>query len=581
MTHPHDFSLLNDLLDGRMGWSAAEELRRRLAEEPELGSAYDELVRLRAGLQALPRRAPPADFLEGVRARAGLPPRVAAVAASPALPAGGGGAGHAGSGAPGHVIPLRRRFLPLAAAAGLLMGLGGFALWRLRDRSDASPSTQSAAKRDLEGASRAAETKDAHEKLPMATPGAPAPTAPSREQATGAATPHFGAPGGAVAPGLRSPSDELMAPPAAGGPEVRKDAEPGLGALPGSGPAAPDAAPTASTAPGAMPPAPGAPRGGAPSPAEGARGRGSRREPATDDGTPAGGGGAGTGDAAATGSRAPGAKTTGAAADLAWARADADDVVVLRATGYDAARADVTLLLAAVRGGAPVEGRLKDATHLPGARRDPAPGHSRMRSGPTWSDRPRRSPKRPASRRRPTSPPTLPAMPSESSRPHGRVDAGHVRRRDDGSGVGAVLDGAPRGRLGEEVGGGDARSVGEHAPCEGLAPGTAGKRAPAGPGRASPPHPPRAPPLPRADRTPAPRRRDHAREARGSCGRRRPCADGGGRPRRREGQGAAARADRQGRRAARAPAGCRRFPTTRTHRGAAALTIAHRGSRSS
>lgn len=54
MTHPHDVALLNDLVDDRLTPAAADDLRRRLADEPALAAAYAELRRMRAALAAMP-----------------------------------------------------------------------------------------------------------------------------------------------------------------------------------------------------------------------------------------------------------------------------------------------------------------------------------------------------------------------------------------------------------------------------------------------------------------------------------------------------------------------------------------------
>ena len=358
MTHPHDFALLNDLLDGRMGWSATEELRRRLVEEPELGSAYDELVRLRAGLGALPRRAPPADFLAGVRARAGLAPAVEAAPAStsvsaPASDAGGAGAAPISSReAPaggGKVLRFPRRFLPLTAAAGLLVGLGAFALWGLRDRMDASAPVQSAGDHASPTASPEEATgyaagsaggKTGKKVGAPAKPGAPGLSEGKGTEGRGAvpkpealdaslpegARPHYGAPGGAVVPGLRAPTDD----PA-----------------------------------GAAPPRPAPELAGT----DLAR----ARDGASRAGAGGGGGGtAGTGELSAD---SPGAKTeaerarpAGGPAEgklralesgLSWARPGADEVLVVHAADFDGARADVALLLAAVRSGSAVDGAVE------------------------------------------------------------------------------------------------------------------------------------------------------------------------------------------------------------------------------
>ena len=70
--HPHDLALLYDLVDGRLAPRAADELSRRLAEEPDLRAVHEGILALRRRLAALPTPALPSDFLERVRAKAGF-----------------------------------------------------------------------------------------------------------------------------------------------------------------------------------------------------------------------------------------------------------------------------------------------------------------------------------------------------------------------------------------------------------------------------------------------------------------------------------------------------------------------------
>jgi anti-sigma factor RsiW len=105
MTHPHDLALLYDLLDARIAPAAAEELRKRIGEEPELAAAWDELKRMRDGLRALPTPPVPSAFLEGVKARAGI---VDKAPAKPS-PAGKGAPASAAPGAAGTGRVLRMR----------------------------------------------------------------------------------------------------------------------------------------------------------------------------------------------------------------------------------------------------------------------------------------------------------------------------------------------------------------------------------------------------------------------------------------------------------------------------------------
>ncbi|MBL9088729.1 MAG: hypothetical protein JNM10_16445, partial [Planctomycetia bacterium] len=174
MTHPHDVALLNDLVDDRLTPAAAEDLRRRLADEPALAAAHAELLRMRAALAAMPVPvAVPADFLARVRARAGLPPVAADRAAGrpvaaaprngaaaappvadPSVPAAppsiaaptGPAARPESSDAPassapraataprteggGRVFALSRFAVPLAAGVGLVVGAGLYAALR-------------------------------------------------------------------------------------------------------------------------------------------------------------------------------------------------------------------------------------------------------------------------------------------------------------------------------------------------------------------------------------------------------------------------------------------------------------------
>jgi len=275
MTHPHDFALLNDLLDERLSPAAEDDLRRRLADEPALAATYAELVRMRDALAARPAPvAAPADFVAQVRVRAGLPPSVAAPAATRSV--GPSGSGPSGSGplgdtrakgpggpvgwradavpdasapsrTPTHsrapsggsaAFSARSRFVvPIAAMLGIAFGAG---LWlALRtdesygDRPDAGAATLGAVAPAREDGAGAPPVEPSAAVALEGTTGAPSsPTPGSSAPWTGrgetgpipSGTPSggFRAPGGAVPDGLRAPSDAPGAPgePAAG----KKDA---------------------------------------------------------------------------------------------------------------------------------------------------------------------------------------------------------------------------------------------------------------------------------------------------------------------------------------------------------------------
>src|SRR5690348_2273379 len=126
MTHPHDLALLYDLLDGRIAPAAAEELRKRLGEEPELAAAWEELQRMREGLRALPTPPVPSGFLESVRARAGLPVPAAGSRLDGAASSGAPAEPPAEAPARGKVFRLRPWAFAAAAGVGIVAGLAGY-----------------------------------------------------------------------------------------------------------------------------------------------------------------------------------------------------------------------------------------------------------------------------------------------------------------------------------------------------------------------------------------------------------------------------------------------------------------------
>jgi negative regulator of sigma E activity len=192
MSHSHDDALLYDLVDGRLGERAAEDLRRRLRDEPSLRASWEEIQRMRAGLRALPVPAVPGDFLARVRAQAG-----AAGATAPA----------------GRVLRLRRARPWMAAAAAVALAALLGEVWLTASTPERAPGTQS---------------QEVAREAPRARDDAPAPDAATgtvarREKgmeraarATPAGPPAgpFRAPGGAIPPGLREPSDAPPPPPA-------------------------------------------------------------------------------------------------------------------------------------------------------------------------------------------------------------------------------------------------------------------------------------------------------------------------------------------------------------------------------
>ena len=383
MTHPHDAAQLNDLVDGRLSPTAADELRRRLHDEPELAAALEELRRLRAALRALPAPSVPPDFLARVRERAGLP-SAQAVAAQEAA---------ASSRPAGRVVLFRRLALPIAAAVGVALGAAIFRVTRMGSAGGGVHGDATVANAYVE--KRAAPASAAPPVDPRTDPG-------RLSWPEGKPNPAL-RPGGGVPPGLRQPTDDpdaarradaaaRPAPPAAaapaattggaagttpddglarsqpagdteapaptpsarfgaGGPPPRPTPPPaGPSAPPPTTPALPPPAapPTPELArPGEVgePSGPGAPEGADKVPgarddgtfkAHGTRTRGTpgpARPPATD---------AGRGDAPSASEKAK------ASPDGTWS-AGVDDVLYVRAASYDDARAQVALALASLR----------------------------------------------------------------------------------------------------------------------------------------------------------------------------------------------------------------------------------------
>ena len=392
MLHPHDEALLYDLLDGRLAPAAADEVRRRIDDEPELRAAWDDLGRIRAHLRALPTTPVPEAFGAAVRARAGLPPAVVAsngsvhgaaprsIAASDVESAAGPRTERpprAPSSALGPEASVERRAeapvlrMPrwwMAAAARLGVALGAGVFWALaQEKASVHTAVETGA----------VPRKRAPVSDPASSGGPAAPYGATREESkpagTGAATggtPHYGAPGGGVAPGLREPSDSSVGPPPGGSPAAPagagtsgapapggvRDAE-GDGAGPGPTPvelaksrdastrggggggvAPPAPVPPAPVPPTLTPPTsggfPGAPAMGDGPPVDPARGAGWKSAEPSVDG-PA---------VPAEDEKTLAGALPAATATRRWASEGVDDVVVLRADSLDAARAEIALL---------------------------------------------------------------------------------------------------------------------------------------------------------------------------------------------------------------------------------------------
>src|SRR5205814_6820935 len=126
------------LLDGRLAGEAALELRRRIADEPDLSAAWDDLQRMREGLKALPSPAVPAGFLDSVRSRAGLSTmnEVGSGTGPPSL-----------AKEPGRIFRLRPVRPWMLAAAGLGV-VAGVAAWLAagKQSEETQPGTATAAR---------------------------------------------------------------------------------------------------------------------------------------------------------------------------------------------------------------------------------------------------------------------------------------------------------------------------------------------------------------------------------------------------------------------------------------------------
>jgi negative regulator of sigma E activity len=315
VTHPHDFALLCDLLDGRLAPRAEDDLRRRLDEEPALRAEWDDLRRIRAGVRALATPALPADFAARVRAAAGAPVPAAPagdvspaatpppVPAAPAAPE-EGREGPVAAPPAGRLLRMRPALLAAAAAVVLAVGVGVL-LATSPGRPEAGDRAETARREepvlDREAwRSREADRTVARDGLGDALPpaGAPppavgVPTDGGVPTAGGGAPPaaapgRFGPPG-AIPPNLRTPRDASEPAP---DPAASRPAAP-----------APEPAPTPTAT------------AAAPKPAE---------VPKSKDGP-----------------------------DLAWAFAGVDDVLVIEAAGLEEGRARVAVLLADLRAAGP------------------------------------------------------------------------------------------------------------------------------------------------------------------------------------------------------------------------------------
>lgn len=382
MLHPHDEALLYDLLDGRLAPAAADEVRRRIDDEPELRAAWDDLGRIRAHLRALPTTPVPDAFVASVRARAGLPPAVVASNGSVhgqaprSIAADVGGLAPreapAATAAPSDPVATvdRRGEAPvlrmprwwMAAAAGLGVALGAGVFWALdQEKTSVQHAVETGA-----AAARGAPSS-----------GPPSPYGAARAESKAGATPvptagvpHYGAPGGGVPAGLREPTDAPLPLPLPGSepgappvgersrlsppPDVPDAEGAGAGPAPAPGESAntglaksQDASTTGGGGGGAVPPSVRPPPPVQPTsggfPATPAMGDGPPPDPArtprwkapvpSPDGS----------DGPAEGAPRAGALSA-ATSTRNWAAEGVDDVVVLRADSLDAARAEIALL---------------------------------------------------------------------------------------------------------------------------------------------------------------------------------------------------------------------------------------------
>jgi len=173
---------VHDLVDGRLGPQEAERERARIAADPALREAHDDLLRVRDFVRSrVPSGealTPPPGFSERLRARLDAE----RVAIAPRL---------------GRRLP---RVLALAYAAAALVVVGATVAYVARDEPTEHALSASA---ESEEATLAAVREQVADAQPSATAVPPPAGAP-------AAT--FGAPGGSVRPGLRRTKEETAEP---------------------------------------------------------------------------------------------------------------------------------------------------------------------------------------------------------------------------------------------------------------------------------------------------------------------------------------------------------------------------------
>jgi len=325
--HPHDLALLYDLVDGRLAPRAADELARRLGEEPKLRTAYEGLLALRRRLAALPTPSLPADFLERVRARAGFPAALPTPAPAPSVPASS--------------PPAPTRAADALPAAESAAGSRSADPRACASTSDAAASSRSGPAARLLAFARFAYAAAA---VVVAALGVFVYVS-GRGDSASAKGPDGTLTADGVGAAARARPEDLATAPASTGEGVRVADRSG---------ATPDAAtarvprpfgPNGAVAPGLLPPSERAEPSGAPDATNVARRTGAAA-------APVGGGGGSAGarppapPAAKPGAASPPPELAPAAVALPDAAFDgADRVLVLYAASYDAARAEVALLL--------------------------------------------------------------------------------------------------------------------------------------------------------------------------------------------------------------------------------------------
>ncbi len=330
MNDAFDPALLHDLLDGRLPPAEADEVRRRIAADPDLKARFDDLVRLKEAVRNLPVPERPADFVERVRrARDGA--GVDASASTPPAPQGA------------RILRWRPWLYAAAAGVGVVAAIGFYsalhpetAVKEARETATSRDATSLPVARDtLETESAAKAMNESHDA--------------GATVASGERPPAFKGPGGSIPSGLRQPSDRPSQP---GGtpPEAPPAAAPsGGGSAPSSPPADTGAQPVTPPTPPPTPPGP-PPATTAPPTSLGATGGGSgvaaRSRPAAGRADPSM-----PSDAAKD--KAPGGRNDvdRESGGLAWAFSGVDDVLVVRSESIDGARSQVALLLSRLREG--------------------------------------------------------------------------------------------------------------------------------------------------------------------------------------------------------------------------------------